>query len=128
MLSFHYQSSARRYQMTILPVCIHPTRKLVSSVPNFYFLISPLFYVKDGIYAILRQVSSCELLPYQYSSKNYQLFTMSYELSKSYFDSFDLQYNIYISFFNACFYNRNPLYAHNIFGCFNSMQIRHKLL
>ena len=35
-----YQSRSRPYLITLLPVCRHPTRKLVSSLPNFYFPIS----------------------------------------------------------------------------------------
>ncbi len=31
---------ARPNLITLLPVCKHPTRKLVSSLPNFYFPIS----------------------------------------------------------------------------------------
>jgi len=34
---FTYQSRARPYLITLLPVCRHPTRKLVSSLPNFKF-------------------------------------------------------------------------------------------
>jgi len=34
------QSRTRPYPITLLPVCKHPTRKLVSSQPNFYFPIS----------------------------------------------------------------------------------------
>ena len=32
---FTYQSRAIPYLITLPPVCIHPTRKLVSSLPNF---------------------------------------------------------------------------------------------
>jgi hypothetical protein len=35
-----YQSRARPYLITLLPVCRHPTPKLVASLPNFYFPIS----------------------------------------------------------------------------------------
>ena len=34
------QSRTRSYLITLPPVCKHPTRKLVSPLPNFYFPIS----------------------------------------------------------------------------------------
>ena len=35
-----YQRDSRPSLITLLPACIHPTRKLVSSLSNFYFPIS----------------------------------------------------------------------------------------